>query len=467
MQRRKNIQKETRENFHLSTLPKRNKTKAELDAEYISYCIKMNRDPKFMKSKEKDRNKMLKRCIECFDYINGQNMVYCMYCQDAYHSYCLVPPLKKIPSNRECIVCRHCKEEQNKSKLRQLTMDIFTKKINKLSKSKEKNKKKKCHKCKLDLSADSKTEQCEKCQGDFHIECFGNNVNGKILCEECEKKIKVALRATKISDYFKSEKLLGQKRAKSKDKINSEIKKDFDLYQTISKKLSNDSSSTQKNNTSRDGHMKLPKTLNRKQKDLMMTSLFRALQVKDITFNDDLVYLDPDCPQTMNNSLIETGIAEISNYNKKIYYSFKERSRKGEYAPIEVIDDPVQRFVVKAIDDIQMNTIICEYTGEVTLLRKKIFDKNDSIMELIRTPSSNTSLVICPENYGNLARFLSGVNNHNSKLKKKQNVYSIRLSIDQSVHILLLALKNIKKGEILYYDYNAGGYDEYPTSHFV
>ena len=42
---------------------------------------------------------------------------------------------------------------------------------------------------------------------------------------------------TKISDYFKSEKLLGQKRAKSKDKINSEIKKDFDLYQTISKKL--------------------------------------------------------------------------------------------------------------------------------------------------------------------------------------------------------------------------------------
>ena len=72
---------------------------------------------------------MLQRCIECVDYINGQNMVYCMYCQDAYHSYCLVPPLKKIPSNRECIVCRHCKEEQNKSKLRQLTMDIFTKKL--------------------------------------------------------------------------------------------------------------------------------------------------------------------------------------------------------------------------------------------------------------------------------------------------------------------------------------------------
>ena len=114
-----------------------------------------------------------------------------------------------------------------------------------------------------------------------------------------------------------------------------------------------------------------------------------------------------------------------------------------------------------------MNTIICEYTGEVTLLRKKIFDKNDSIMELIRTPSSDTSLVICPEKFGNLARFLSGVNNFDQNLKKKQNVNSLRMSIDGTVHILLIAKRNIKKGEILYYDYNAGGYNQYPTQNFV
>ena len=28
-------------------------------------------------------------------------------------------------------------------------------------------------------------------------------------------------------------------------------------------------------------------------------------------------------------------------------------------------------------------------------------------------------------------------------------------------------LKKIKKGELLYYDYNAGGFDEYPTENFV
>ena len=199
----------------------------------------------------------------------------------------------------------------------------------------------------------------------------------------------------------------------------------------------------------------------------MKKSLFRALKTKNIIFNDDLIYLDEDCPESMNNSLLEHDIKEIAPYNKETYYKFKEKSRNGEYAPIEIIDDPIQRFIVKAIDDICMNTIICEYTGEVTLLRKKIFDKNDSIMELIRTPSSDTSLVICPEKYGNLARFISGVNNFNAYLKKKQNVNSIRLSIDGSVHILLIAKRNIKKGEILYYDYNAGGYNSYPTYNFV
>ena len=70
-------------------------------------------------------------------------------------------------------------------------------------------------------------------------------------------------------------------------------------------------------------------------------------------------------------------------------------------------------------------------------------------MDLIHTPTSDTCLVICPEKYGNLARFISGINNHYKEMKKKknQNVYSFRVDIDGSVHILLLASKRIKKGE--------------------
>lgn len=122
---------------------------------------------------------------------------------------------------------------------------------------------------------------------------------------------------------------------------------------------------------------------------------------------------------------------------------------------------------MKAAEEIKKNSLICEYTGEVCYLRKKLFDTNDSIMELIRNPSSSSSLVICPEKKGNIARFISGINNSDKNARKKQNVNSSRYDIDGKVHVLLYASKTIKKGEILYYDYNAGGSGTYPTENFV
>ena len=439
------------------------KSKKSLDKEYIEHCIKLSHDKKYMKSGEKEKNIMLKRCKICKDFKNEKCILYCIYCQDAYHSYCVKSKLKNFPKNRECIICPRCKEEEKKNIItnyKQLKInDLFNQKKNNQN---IENESKICFKCKEKIS-EKNICQCEKCKNIFHIKCFSNENNNKILCEPCEKRINKTYLSTKINDFFKTKKqntYLGNKR---ENKIlNSTIKEDFKIYTTITKEIYNS-----KSIIFNDGKMKLPKQLNTFQKQILKKSLFRALEVKNIKFNDDLIYLDKDCPESMNNSLLEQDIKEISLYNKEIYYKFKERSRKGEYAPIEIIDDPIQRFIVKAIDDISMNTIICEYTGEVTLLRKKIFDHNDSIMELIRTPSSDTSLVICPEKYGNLARFISGVNNFKEELKKKQNVNSLRLSIDGKVHILLIARRNIKKGEILYYDYNAGGYNQYPTQDFI
>ena len=54
-------------------------------------------------------------------------------------------------------------------------------------------------------------------------------------------------------------------------------------------------------------------------------------------------------------------------------------------------------------------------TKKVDIARNQIFSKNDSIMDLLRTQRSSTSLVIYPEKFGNLARFLSGINNTNKK----------------------------------------------------
>ena len=50
--------------------------------------------------------------------------------------------------------------------------------------------------------------------------------------------------------------------------------------------------------------------------------------------------------------------------------------------------------------------------------------------------------------------------------KKKQNVKCVRYDVNGECRVLLIASRDIAKGERLYYDYN--GYEhEYPTEHFV
>ena len=110
---------------------------------------------------------------------------------------------------------------------------------------------------------------------------------------------------------------------------------------------------------------------------------------------------------------------------------------------------------MKTKSTILPNTIISEYSGDVFFLRDALFmKKNNSAMELIHSPISDTSLVIIPVNYGNLAVFLSRKNN-TKKNKKEKNVYSLRVNIGNSIHVLLLASRKINKGEVLYFDYNA------------
>ena len=288
----------------------------------------------------------------------------------------------------------------------------------------------------------------------------------------------------KISDFFKAKKFIGNKRfykdistIKSKlpeeEKVedisspnimNIETKREIQICVNINKAIKAYNVPEICNVP-----IRLPRKMPKEMAEKSMKSLFRGLEAKGIQFSDDLVYIDADCPKEMNNSLLENSIQQFDASNKKKYYKFKEQSRKGIYAPVEVVDDPEQRFIVRALDEMVTNTLICEYTGEVCLARNRLFDDNDSIMDLIHTPTSDTSLVICPEKFGNLARFISGINNNYKEMKKKknQNVYSFRVDIDGSVHILLLASKRIKKGEILYYDYNAGGYNSYNTEHFV
>ena len=54
----------------------------------------------------------------------------------------------------------------------------------------------------------------------------------------------------------------------------------------------------------------------------------------------------------------------------------------------------------------------------------------------------------------------------NNIKKNTKNVYSLRVNIKGSIHVLLLAGKEIHKGKTIYYDYDAGVYNNYNTSNF-
>lgn len=57
-------------------------------------------------------------------------------------------------------------------------------------------------------------------------------------------------------------------------------------------------------------------------------------------------------------------------------------------------------------------TIIAEYTGDVDYLDTRERDDCDSMMTLLLGAESSQSLVICADKRGNIARFISGINNH-------------------------------------------------------
>lgn len=40
--------------------------------------------------------------------MDDEHMLLCDYCDDAYHSYCLDPPLTELPGEDEDWVCKHC-----------------------------------------------------------------------------------------------------------------------------------------------------------------------------------------------------------------------------------------------------------------------------------------------------------------------------------------------------------------------
>ncbi|KAM3309654.1 hypothetical protein ACQJBY_030749 [Aegilops geniculata] len=198
-----------------------------------------------------------------------------------------------------------------------------------------------------------------------------------------------------------------------------------------------------------------------------MASLATALTATGAVFSNELTYVPGMAPRSANQSALEAGGMQVLPREDAETLSLcKRMMEQGEWPPLLVVFDPVEGFTVEADRHIKDLTIITEYVGDVDYLRNREHDDGDSMMTLLSAAPPSKSLVICPDKRSNIARFINGINNHTPESRKKQNLKCVRFAIDGECHCLLVANRDISKGERLYYDYN-GDEHEYPTHHFV
>ncbi|KAF9593763.1 hypothetical protein IFM89_025230 [Coptis chinensis] len=312
-----------------------------------------------------------------------------------------------------------------------------------------------CEKCHSGSAAD-KLLLCDKCDRGFHIFCLKPVLvsvpKGSWFCPSCNNQVKklkkFPLVQTKIIDFFRI-----QKPSELVEKPNKDNRKRRKSLLVAKKK-----------------RKLLPFTPSEDPKRRLeqMASLATALKAcRMVEFSNELTYIRDMAPRSENGAVLEKGGMQVlSKEDSDTLKLCKNMMERGEWPPLMVIFDSEEGFTVEADKFIKDLTIITEYTGDVDYLKNREYGDGDSMMTLLTADDSSQSLVICPDERGNIARFINGINNHMPEGKKKQNLKCVRFDIDGEARVLLIANRDIPRGERLYYDYN--GYEhEYPTEHFV
>ncbi|XP_022890397.1 histone-lysine N-methyltransferase ATXR6-like [Olea europaea var. sylvestris] len=298
---------------------------------------------------------------------------------------------------------------------------------------------------------------CDKCDRGFHLFCLRPILvavpKGSWFCPSCSKDYKPTgfpLVQTKIVDFFRI-----KRSSSSAEKLNpdSQKKRRRNSGLVMSKK----SRKLLPYNPSEDYIRRLEQ----------MASLATVLTATETQFVNKLTYVPGMAPRSANCASLEReGMQVLSKEDAETLRLCKNMMERGEWPPLMVVFDPLEGFTVEADKYIRDLTIITEYVGDVDYLRNRENDDGDSMMTLLSAADPSKSLVICPDKRSNIARFINGINNHTSDGKKKQNVKCVRFNVNGECRVLLIASRDIRKGERLYYDYN--GYEnEYPTEHFV
>ncbi|OMO98292.1 hypothetical protein COLO4_14015 [Corchorus olitorius] len=298
---------------------------------------------------------------------------------------------------------------------------------------------------------------CDKCDKGFHMKCVRPIVArvpiGSWLCPKCSGHMRVRrFSQKKIIDFFKIQKSCDGKRKCSSNQDTRKRRRRSRSLLLLKKR-----------------RRLLPfiPSEDPNQRLKQMGTLASALTALQMEFSDDLTYSPDMAPRCANQAKFENGGMQVlSKEDMETLELCKAMSRRGECPPLVVVFDSCEGYTVEADGQIKDMTFIAEYTGDVDYIKNRENDDCDSMMTLLLATDPSKSLVICPDKHGNIARFINGINNHTQEGKKKQNCKCVRYNVNGECRVLLVATRDIAKGERLYYDYN-GYEDEYPTHHFV
>ncbi|CAG7911628.1 unnamed protein product [Brassica rapa] len=314
-----------------------------------------------------------------------------------------------------------------------------------------------CEKCDSG-ERDDELLLCDKCDKGFHMKCLRPIVVrvpvGPWVCVDCSDQRPVRrLSQKKIMHFFRIEKQIDQTEKSQLSQEESRKHRRRSCSLTVKKR--------------RRKLLPMVPSEDLEQRLAQMGTLASALTALGIKYSDDLTYVPGMAPRSANRSKFEIGGMQVlAKEDLETLELCRAMYRRGECPPLVVVFDPLEGYTVEADGPIKDLTFIAEYTGDVDYLKNRENDDCDSIMTLLLSEDPSKTLVICPDKYGNISRFISGINNHNRFGKKKQNCKCVRYSVNGECRVLLVATRDIAKGERLYYDYN--GYEhEYPTHLFL
>ncbi|XP_074568344.1 putative Histone-lysine N-methyltransferase ATXR5 [Curcuma longa] len=297
---------------------------------------------------------------------------------------------------------------------------------------------------------------CDNCDQGYHLYCLRPILvrvpSGPWFCPSCvgERSIeRFPLVQTKIIDFFRIQMANDDKCCPSQDGKKRK-RRSIVMYKKRRRRLL-------PFNPTEDPALRLQQ----------MGSLAAALTAMNMEFSNELTYLPTMVDRSSNRANLEKGGMQVlPREDKEALELCKTMHKKGECPPLSVVFDPIEGFTVQADGLIKDMTLVAEYTGDVDYLKNREHDDCDSMMTLLLATNPSDTLVICPDKRGNISRFINGINNHTRDGRKKQNLKCVRYNVDGECRVLLVACRDIYRGERLYYDYN--GYEkEYPTHNFV